>query len=1129
MNIKLNDSELSPKLLIDNSKTILINNINTTNTIPCAINSTTSLLSNNIAINGDSTTSTPGSIGTATTPATGYYIIQSSASSNPASNMMQIKPQQSHQIQHQPQTFQFITNQYQNQPQQVLNQNNVQNSQTKYIAASSSNQLQTSTYAFGSNSSNLASPRLIIQSSNNNNSTQNIQQINYNQQSNQPTFILQNSNQVQNSQSNSNSGASGQIFLNINNRIVPIQSLNIKNATTSTIGPAILNTSSLQPQQTQSVQRVQFITTNNAQLSQQNISQQNNLYSSTNQSATSETIISTSNNNSSSNLTSSTGTTTSLQNQQYLIISNNNQNNTPTVQTQQHNSISLGADITDKMKQLEQIQNQLKAFQLKLTSSTEIDSSNSTTTFTQQQIQSILTQSEQIQLQKLIVQRKNVQNEIQQLQQKLLLTPSVSVTDSPNNTATTTSSNKMQLLQQVTAKINSIKSNKSVINSSNPNEQQLVMTQEEFEQMKKLIDLQSQLQNELNSNNHNNMQQQNVQQSTTIKLSELSLADKNKLNDLIKTQIQQLKQSLTTNFTNLNQQAMKEKLVTLIKKQSEIQLLIDQTPVSNLTDQQNVTNNLLNITKSAPNIPNNQSNNTGNTSSANKQTPIKIRNFISSNTSQSNLNNDKIINNNTSSTTPLRTLVINNNIAPINTSTNNNLNKIGPQLTVSNLINNSSSNNKPLNVATSLSNVQGATSSPHSITQELISLESATNLQKQYFPHVKFKCLNFIELAQHSIITKQTSEFTINLIKQLDDRASTVINPDQVESFTKNQVKLVKKYLDQQQTFKLAIKNRIQDQLSKDQRLVIESDYKTPFVDKTDAIKRLSRYHVLQKTFFEPNEEDCLKFDESFEQVSERLLKKADAMKKRFHLFQLRTMQKEVISSEETLLLKLFVDDLKQNFEIEKKDYSRIDNNESSIISSASMLSPTSIRKFIQNNNSNNDTYNYNNISLKRSFKSDETLENEESDTQQIKQTHLDDFKPDIKPIIDQDLSSNLNFNSESYIKNFKKVVSIENENKINDNENNQMNTNHTESKFKMNLFINEVPIKYDETSSSVSSMCISNDLISLNNQNSNFISTIPNNEFEDDHLNNSSSINNLSGLDELILNEEDLGAHLDF
>jgi hypothetical protein len=54
-------------------------------------------------------------------------------------------------------------------------------------------------------------------------------------------------------------------------------------------------------------------------------------------------------------------------------------------------------------------------------------------------------------------------------------------------------------------------------------------------------------------------------------------------------------------------------------------------------------------------------------------------------------------------------------------------------------------------------------------------------------------------------------------------------------------------------------------------------------------------------------------------------LKIADAMKKRFHLFQLRSMQKEVVSSEETLLLKLFVDDLKH----QQKDSSTLANSNS--------------------------------------------------------------------------------------------------------------------------------------------------------------------------------------------------------
>ena len=182
----------------------------------------------------------------------------------------------------------------------------------------------------------------------------------------------------------------------------------------------------------------------------------------------------------------------------------------------------------------------------------------------------------------------------------------------------------------------------------------------------------------------------------------------------------------------------------------------------------------------------------------------------------------------------------------------------------------------------------------------------------------------------------------------MDDRASTVINPDQVESFSRNQVKLVKKYLEQQHSFKQTVRTRIQEQLIKDQKLVLEPDFRTPFQDKTDAIKRLSRYHVLQKTLHEPTESESKKFDECYGQVSERLLKVADAMKKRFHLFQLRSMQKEVASQEETLLLKLFVDDLKQNFEIEKQTYS----NEQQKTNDSSL------------NNNNNNNFSHNSISI---------------------------------------------------------------------------------------------------------------------------------------------------------------------
>ena len=88
------------------------------------------------------------------------------------------------------------------------------------------------------------------------------------------------------------------------------------------------------------------------------------------------------------------------------------------------------------MKLLEQIQNQLKSFHAKLTNNT-----NSTaTTFTQQQIQAMLTQDEQNLLQKLIMQRKTVQSEIQVLQQKLLApsmnAPTTTLVASPSATMT---------------------------------------------------------------------------------------------------------------------------------------------------------------------------------------------------------------------------------------------------------------------------------------------------------------------------------------------------------------------------------------------------------------------------------------------------------------------------------------------------------------------------------------------------------------------------------------------------------------------------------------------------------------------------------------------------------------------
>jgi hypothetical protein len=161
-----------------------------------------------------------------------------------------------------------------------------------------------------------------------------------------------------------------------------------------------------------------------------------------------------------------------------------------------------------------------------------------------------------------------------------------------------------------------------------------------------------------------------------------------------------------------------------------------------------------------------------------------------------------------------------------------------------------------------------AVSSPSAASSVLIanttstvpfSVAYAAQLHKQHFAHVQFKCLSFEELAQHAVITRATDELTLILLKQLDERASTVINAEQREAFTKNQVRLVKKYLEQQHQVKGLIRSRIVEQLGKDQKQVLEPEYRTPFLDKTEAIKRLSRYHVLQKTYHEPTEEEAVK------------------------------------------------------------------------------------------------------------------------------------------------------------------------------------------------------------------------------------------------------------------------------
>ena len=103
------------------------------------------------------------------------------------------------------------------------------------------------------------------------------------------------------------------------------------------------------------------------------------------------------------------------------------------------------------------------------------------------------------------------------------------------------------------------------------------------------------------------------------------------------------------------------------------------------------------------------------------------------------------------------------------------------------------------------------------------------------------------------------------IIKELDNRASLLINEDQAASFAKNQVKLVKKFLEQQLALKVNIRNKFHEQLGRDHKAVLDSvNYQAPFADRNDFLKRLAPYHIIQKTMFEPSEEEHTKCNLTF-------------------------------------------------------------------------------------------------------------------------------------------------------------------------------------------------------------------------------------------------------------------------
>ena len=695
-----------------------------------------------------------------------------------------------------------------------------------------------------------SSPRIINFNNNNNNSNNSHIQITQNattayvlqDQQNSNSNIASNANQNNNviisassmGQPSQNSNPNGQIFLNINNRIVPVQTVNLKQANGNTAlvqqqASTLNNQQNLQLQQ-QGGQRIQLIgAVNSAQQYSQQQQQPQMIQIRPQQQ---QQFIYT---NEASNVS-----TNGQQPQQYIIYNAQQQQQ----QQQQQNSPqmnqaysagtgqlagpsgNLTSEIPEKMRLLEQIQKQLRAYQVKISSVSAPNGPpadlkpNTPVTYTTQQIQAALTLAEQNQLQKLITQRKTVQQEIQQLQQKLLApnlapasptpaataaatTNTTNVNQTVNSTNLTSAPNsltKLQLYQQVLIKLNNFKTSKTVTvvgtasngggDSVATTSQQLQLTSDELQQLKKLLELQNQLQNELSltpaqiqsiqntliSNNlitkpiaNQTIQivnsvsagevkptgdlsgtvppQQPTYGSSSLKLNECSLTDKYKILELIKQQLQQLKNDM--NQLNLKQQAavaaslpvndilnqqqqIKERFNLLLKKQSEIHVLIAQQEkqinngvTSTQQQQQQAGPSLVNSIPTTIHIVNNTGTATAapiaslsNGLNSPKQTPIKIRNVIASSSpatlsaissasstscSSPNTAHQRIPQQAAAVATPLRALVINNNSGLAVTATN--------------------------------------------VAPTLLPLASVVNLQKLHFPHVKFKCLNFEELA----------------------------------------------------------------------------------------------------------------------------------------------------------------------------------------------------------------------------------------------------------------------------------------------------------------------------------------------------------------------------------------------
>lgn len=110
----------------------------------------------------------------------------------------------------------------------------------------------------------------------------------------------------------------------------------------------------------------------------------------------------------------------------------------------------------------------------------------------------------------------------------------------------------------------------------------------------------------------------------------------------------------------------------------------------------------------------------------------------------------------------------------------------------------------------------------------------------------------------------------------------------------------------------------IENQIRKDQHEAVNPKYKLPFKSKDDAIKRLLRYHVFFDLDSSP--EEMVKGEEDFEEKSNVALDKYENMLNRYHYLLTQEAKREISSSEEVMLARLWDSEERQLFAREKEE-----------------------------------------------------------------------------------------------------------------------------------------------------------------------------------------------------------------